>query len=84
MTRRFTAREFNQDLAAAKRATQDGPVIVTDRGVPAHVLLSIDEYRRLTERRGSLAERLASDDTIEIDFQADRKLSWTPRDIDLD
>jgi len=45
----FTSREFNQDAGGAKRAAEEGPVYITDRGRPAHVLLSIDEYRRLTE-----------------------------------
>ena len=47
-TATFTAREFNRDVSAAKRAAADGPVIVTDRGRPAYVLLEIDDYRRLT------------------------------------
>lgn len=44
-----TSREFNQDVSAAKRAATHGPVVVTDRGEPAYVLLSIGEYLRLTE-----------------------------------
>ena len=44
----ITSREFNQDVGRAKKAAQDGPVLITDRGRPAHVLLSIDDYRRLT------------------------------------
>lgn len=43
----FTSREFNQDTARAKRAAAEGPVFITDRGEPSHVLLSIEEYRRL-------------------------------------
>lgn len=55
----FTSREINQDLARAKRATLQGPVFITDRGKPAHVLLSIDTYQRLTGERRSLVEALA-------------------------
>jgi prevent-host-death family protein len=43
-----TSREFNQDTSGAKKAANDGPVIITDRGRPAHVLLSIEEYQRFT------------------------------------
>jgi prevent-host-death family protein len=39
-TTTLTAREFNQDTGRAKRAAEDGPVIITDRGKPSHVLLS--------------------------------------------
>ncbi|MEB3331011.1 MAG: type II toxin-antitoxin system prevent-host-death family antitoxin [Synechococcaceae cyanobacterium] len=45
--------------AGAKRAANQGPVFITDRGRPAHVLLSIEEYRRLLGDRGRIAELLA-------------------------
>lgn len=55
----FTSREFNQDTARAKRAAAEGPVFITDRGEPSHVLLSIEEYQRLTGRSGqSIADLL--------------------------
>ena len=46
----FSSREFNQNTSRAKKAAVEGPVFITDRGKPAHVLLSIDDYRRLTHR----------------------------------
>lgn len=55
----MTSREFNQDSSRAKKAASDGPVFITDRGKPAHVLLSIEEYRKLTGNEMSLAEALA-------------------------
>jgi prevent-host-death family protein len=55
----LTSREFNQDTAKAKRAAADGPVFITDRGKPAHVLLSIDEYNRLTGRPPDIRDLLA-------------------------
>ena len=51
----LTSRELNQDIGRAKRAAQHGPVFITDRGKPAHVLLSIDEYLRLTNARLPMA-----------------------------
>ncbi|HEY4713325.1 MAG TPA: type II toxin-antitoxin system Phd/YefM family antitoxin [Aquirhabdus sp.] len=44
----LSSREFNQDTSRAKKATQEGPVFITDRGRPAHVLLSIKDYQLLT------------------------------------
>ena len=44
----ITSREFNRDVSLAKRAAQAEPVLITDRGQPTHVLMSIGEYRRLT------------------------------------
>ncbi|MBZ9678103.1 type II toxin-antitoxin system Phd/YefM family antitoxin [Mesorhizobium sp. ES1-1] len=56
----LSGRELNQDLGRAKRAAKDGPVIITDRGRPAHVLLSFDEYKRLTGKARSLGDMLAT------------------------
>ena len=39
--------EFNRDIGAAKKAAANGPVFITDRGRPAHVLLSFEDYQRL-------------------------------------
>jgi prevent-host-death family protein len=55
----LTSRQFNQDASGAKKAAQHGPVFITDRGRPAHVLLTIEDYRRLTGGDMSLAEALA-------------------------
>ena len=63
-----TSREFNQDVSAAKKAALDGPVFVTDRGKPAHVLLSIDEYLRLTNKGPSIVE-LLSTPAADIEFE---------------
>jgi prevent-host-death family protein len=54
-----SSREFNQDTGAAKKATKNGPVFITDRGKPAHVLMTIEEYRRLSGQGKSLAQLLA-------------------------
>jgi prevent-host-death family protein len=55
----FSSREFNQDASRAKKATGKGPVFITDRGRPAHVLLSIEDYRRLLGEATSLLDALA-------------------------
>jgi prevent-host-death family protein len=67
----MSSREFNQDTAHAKRAARNGPVIITDRGKPSHVLMSMEEYQRLEKKPRSLAEALA-DDRPEADFD------WEP------
>lgn len=64
----MSAREFNRDASAAKRKALEGPVVITDRGEPAFVLLSIDDYRRLGEHGADLVDRLSMDDDIEVDF----------------
>jgi PHD/YefM family antitoxin component YafN of YafNO toxin-antitoxin module len=46
----FSSRAFNHDSSGAKKASINGPVFITDRGKPAHVLLSIQDYQRLLGR----------------------------------
>ena len=65
----FTSRELNQDLARAKRAAKSGPVVITDRGRPAHVLLSIDDYRRLARKRRNLTESLSMAGLADIELE---------------
>ena len=42
-----------------KKAAAKGPVFITDRGRTSYVLLSIQEYQRITRSGKSLAELLA-------------------------
>lgn len=65
----LSSREFNQDIGRAKKAARQGPVIITDRGEPAHVLLTIEEYQRLTRSREKLSERLAMPGLADIEFE---------------
>ncbi len=54
----ITSREFNHDRGGAKKAAQKGPVFITDRGKPSLVLMTAEEYRRLTGECLNLAELL--------------------------
>jgi prevent-host-death family protein len=67
----ISSRQFNQHASQAKKAAKDGPVFITDRGTPAHVLLSIEEYRKLTGRGKSLLEALAQPGGPEYDFDVE-------------
>ncbi|MCE0460045.1 type II toxin-antitoxin system Phd/YefM family antitoxin [Pseudomonas uvaldensis] len=79
----ISSREFNHDTSGAKKATLEGPVIITDRGKPAHVLLSIEEYQKLTGIGGtSIVELLVMPDAPDIDFDTERAVI-SPRSVDL-
>ncbi len=65
----MSAREFNQDVSAAKREARRGPVVITDRGQPAFVLLSIEEYQRLNAHGDDLVDRLSMDEDFDVDFE---------------
>jgi prevent-host-death family protein len=68
----ISSRELNQDTARAKRAARKGPVFITDRGRPAHVLLSIKQYEKLAGKQKSIVEMLAMPEAAEIDFEPPR------------
>ena len=80
----FSSREFNQDAARAKRAARKGPVFITDRGRPAHVLLSIKEYQQITNKGKSIVELLAMPAAaeIDIDFEFPRMGDEFPKPVD--
>lgn len=65
----LSSREFNQDTGRAKKATRAGPVFITDRGRAAHVLLSIEEYQRITGSHRNIAELLAMPGIEDVDFE---------------
>ncbi len=68
----LSSREFNQDTGRAKKAAEKGPVFITDRGKPAHVLLSIEEYRRLAGHRRSIVDALSMPGLADIEFDPPR------------
>ncbi|MDR1659781.1 MAG: type II toxin-antitoxin system Phd/YefM family antitoxin, partial [Desulfovibrio sp.] len=58
-TTTLSGRDFNQYSSEARRAANKGPVFITDRGRPAHVLMSIEFYRCLTGSQENIADLLA-------------------------
>jgi prevent-host-death family protein len=80
----ISSREFNQDAGGAKKAADRGPVIITDRGKPAHVLLSFEEYQRLVGKGPTLLDALAMPGGEEIEFEPPKLTGPLSRPIDLD
>ncbi len=68
----LTSREFNQAASEAKRAANDGPVFITDRGKPAHVLLSFADYQKLTRQKRCIAQALSMPNSTDIEFTPKR------------
>ena len=79
----ISSREFNQATSRAKKAAKRGPVFITDRGRPAHVLLSIDEYRKIANKGKSIVDLLAMPEAAEIEFEFPRMGDEFPRPVDL-
>lgn len=68
----ISSRELNQDVTRAKKAAKNGPVFITDRGKHAHVLLSIEEYQRLTRQNRNVVDSLAMPGVADIEFKQQR------------
>jgi hypothetical protein len=64
----LSSRELNHDVSNAKKAAKNGPVIITDRGKPSHVLMTYDA--------------LAMPGLAAIDFEPHR-VEIRPREVDL-
>lgn len=73
----LSSRQFNQGASKAKKAAMAGPVFITDRGRPAHVLLTFEEYRKLTGGRTKIADLLAMPgiEDVELDIPQLRDLA---------
>lgn len=78
----ISSREFNQDTSRTKKAASKGPVFITNRGKPAYVLLSIDEYLRITRKRRSIVDALSMPGIADIEFEPPRSREL-PRPADL-
>ena len=68
----LSSRQFNQDASKAKKAAKAGPVFITDRGRPAHVLLTYDQYMKITGGRTKIADLLAMPGVEDIEYEIPR------------
>lgn len=78
----LSSRELNHNVTRAKQATRHGPVFITDRGKPAHVLLTIEEYKRITHQEESVADALAMPELADIEFEPPR-ITFIPKPVDF-
>jgi len=81
-----SSREFNRDVGGAKRAANNEPVFITDRGEPSHVLLSIQQFRALTstgETALEEAERINDACPTNFDWEPPRLLTGLPNSADF-
>jgi prevent-host-death family protein len=80
----ISSREFNQDAGGAKKAAEKGPVIITDRGRPSHVLLKFEDYQELAGIQRSLLDVVAQKEDDDIDYDPPRMGDKIFHDVDFD
>jgi prevent-host-death family protein len=76
----LTSREFNRDVSHAKREARTEPVLITDRGQPTHVLMSIADFRRFTGESDNILEILAMPQAVELDADDSSDGAWDHRE----
>lgn len=76
----ISSREFNRDVSQAKRAALAEPVLITDRGQPTHVLMSIADFRRFTGENENILEILAMPAPVELDAKDASDGAWDHRE----
>jgi PHD/YefM family antitoxin component YafN of YafNO toxin-antitoxin module len=80
---KLSSREFNHDTSRAKRAAKRGPVFITDRGRLSHVLLTAEEYQRLTRGEENAADLLAMPEAADVQFEPPRLMGSLHKIEDL-
>jgi prevent-host-death family protein len=68
-----SSRAFNHAASEVKKAANDGPVFITDRGRPAHVLMRIELYQSLTGGRPKIADLLAMPGVADVELEIPRQ-----------
>ncbi len=82
MTTTISSREFNHNLGGAKKAAYKGPVFITDRGEPSHVLMTYQDYSRIACEECGIVEALSMKGLSGVEFEPGRAGSIV-KDIDL-
>jgi prevent-host-death family protein len=78
----LSSRDFQQNANQAQKAARSGPVFITNRGKPAQVLLSIEEYQKITGQRRSIVAALSMPGLSDIDAEFPRS-GELPRPADF-
>jgi PHD/YefM family antitoxin component YafN of YafNO toxin-antitoxin module len=56
----ISSRELARSPFRARRATKDGPVFITSRGRLTHVLITFEEYQRVSGNPRSISDSQAT------------------------
>jgi prevent-host-death family protein len=81
----ISSRDFNQGASRAKKAARNGPVYITERGKPTHVLMTIEDFHRRQGKtpRSLLATLAQPGETADVEFEPG-KLGQIMKPADLD
>ena len=66
-----------------KDAIQNGPQIITRRGTEVAIVISIDEYRKMTAPKGKLSEFFSQSPLASVELDLTRDKSSARQDVEL-
>ncbi len=83
MDDRWQLQEAKNRLSeVVRKAREDGPQVITVHGADAVVVVSTDQYRRLSKRKGSLTEFFRRSPLVGVELDIVRRTD-TGRPVDL-
>lgn len=65
----ISSKDFNQHASEVKKVANQEPVMITNRGKPGHILLSVQDYKKLTGTCPKITELLAMPGSEDIDLE---------------
>lgn len=72
----------NQLSSVVKKAADEGPQIISVRGKPAAIVLSMDEYHRLTKPKTRLTDFFKDSPLYDLELDFERNKDF-PREVEL-
>ncbi|OOF37351.1 type II toxin-antitoxin system Phd/YefM family antitoxin [Rodentibacter heidelbergensis] len=81
----MTSREFNQHSSQAQKYALKEPVIITNRGTPAFVLMSYSDYEKTQKPFISIADALCptNPDVADIEWELQARSRTQRRPVDF-
>jgi len=83
-TREFEASQFGPEIDEARRAAEAGPVFITEDGRKTAVLLSLEEYKRVSGKGLTIGDLLGDAAAAEIEFELPKREIQEFRNLDWD
>ncbi|MFB5676088.1 type II toxin-antitoxin system Phd/YefM family antitoxin [Paenibacillus terreus] len=72
----------NQLSSVVKKASDEGPQIISVRGKPAAIVLSMEEYHRLTKPKTLLTDFFKDSPLHDLELDLERNKDF-PREVEL-
>lgn len=66
----LTDLQVEKNFAEAIQTAEQGPVIITKKGSPSHVLLTYDAYKRLVSGKSSISELFYYPGAADVEFES--------------